>query len=62
MVRDLKVIEGSKGIFVAMPSRKVEKKEAAESAEAASVDHWDIVHPITPESREYFQKTVLDVN
>lgn len=59
VIRDLKVIEGSKGLFVAMPSRKIEKKEA-EAGDTGKADHRDIAHPITSECREYIQKTVLD--
>lgn len=60
VVRDLKVIEGSKGLFVAMPSRKIEKKESEVGIEVVKADHRDIAHPITSDCREYIQKTVLD--
>ena len=60
VVRDLKIIEGSKGLFVAMPSRKIEKKGDGESEDTAKVDHRDIAHPVTSDCRDYIQKTVLD--
>ncbi|HTL48171.1 MAG TPA: SpoVG family protein [Verrucomicrobiae bacterium] len=60
VIRDLKVIEGSKGLFVAMPSRKVEKRGDGELGDFGRVDHRDIAHPITSECREYIQKSVLD--
>jgi stage V sporulation protein G len=61
VVRNLKIIEGSKGLFVAMPSRKIEKKAGeSESVDGVHFDHRDIAHPITSECRDYIQKTVLD--
>lgn len=61
VVRNLKIIEGSKGLFVAMPSRKIEKRAGeAESGDAGLVDHRDIAHPITSECRDYIQTTVLE--
>jgi len=61
VVRDLKVIEGSKGLFVAMPSRRIEKKISEnDREEGGHFDHRDIAHPITAEYRDYIQKTVLD--
>jgi stage V sporulation protein G len=49
VVHDIKVIEGEKGLFVAMPSRK-------------STDgvFRDIAHPLNSETREYIQNLVLD--
>lgn len=61
VVRNLKIIEGSKGLFVAMPSRKIEKKAGeSDHGDSVQVDHRDIAHPITSECRDYIQKTVLD--
>ncbi|NLY55130.1 MAG: septation regulator SpoVG [Firmicutes bacterium] len=48
MVHDLRVIEGSNGLFVAMPARKL-----------SDGNYRDIAHPITPEAREMIQKMVL---
>ena len=48
VVRDLRVIEGQNGLFVAMPSRK-----------SSDGEYRDIAHPITAEAREMIQTTVL---
>ncbi|MCK5686723.1 septation regulator SpoVG [bacterium] len=49
VVHDLKVIEGNKGIFVAMPSKKIPNGE-----------YRDIAHPIKQEARDMIQQRVLD--
>lgn len=49
MVHDIKVIEGEKGLFIAMPSRK-----------AADGEYRDIAHPINSDTRERIQKLILD--
>ena len=41
VVHDIKVIEGEKGLFIAMPSRK-----------AADGEYRDIAHPINSETRD----------
>ncbi|MEG0153339.1 MAG: SpoVG family protein, partial [Cellulosilyticaceae bacterium] len=48
-VHDIKVIEGDKGRFIAMPSRKTLDGEFR-----------DIAHPINSETRDRIQKTVLE--
>lgn len=48
-VHDIKVIEGDKGLFIAMPSRKAKDGE-----------YRDIAHPINSDTREKLQKTILD--
>ena len=48
VVRDIRVIEGQNGLFVAMPSRKTPEG-----------DFRDIAHPITPEARELIQTAIL---
>ena len=48
VVRDIRVIEGQNGLFIAMPSRKTPDGEFR-----------DIAHPITPETREMIQKAIL---
>ncbi|MCL4520206.1 MAG: septation regulator SpoVG [Firmicutes bacterium] len=50
VIHDVKVVEGLKGLFVAMPSRKTPDGEFR-----------DVAHPITPEARQRIQKAVLDV-
>lgn len=49
VVHDLRVVEGDKGLFVAMPSRKLPNGE-----------YRDIAHPINTETRETVQTAVLD--
>ena len=48
VVHDIKIIEGEKGMFIAMPSKK-------------SLDGTfrDIVHPINTETRERLQEVIL---
>ncbi|AVX19267.1 MULTISPECIES: septation regulator SpoVG [Carboxydocella] len=49
VVHDIKVVEGQKGLFVAMPSRKT------------SEGHYrDIAHPITSDFRQLISQVVLD--
>ena len=47
-VHDIKVIEGEKGLFIAMPSRK-----------AADGDYRDIAHKINQSTRERIQSLIL---
>lgn len=49
VVHDIKVIEGDKGLFIAMPSKK-----------AADGEYRDIAHPITSATRDFIQKTILE--
>ena len=49
VVRGLKVIEGKDGLFVCMPSRKLEDGT-----------YKDIAHPITNEFRQQLEKQILD--
>ena len=49
VVHDIKVIEGEKGLFIAMPSRK-----------ATDGEYRDIAHPINSETRDRIQKIILD--
>ena len=48
VVHDIKVIEGEKGLFIAMPSRK-----------AADGEYRDIAHPINSGTRERIQQLIL---
>ena len=48
VVHDIKVIEGEKGVFIAMPSRK-----------AADGEYRDIAHPINSETRDRIQNIIL---
>lgn len=49
VIHDIKVIEGEKGLFIAMPSRK-----------AGDGEYRDIAHPINSDTRERVQKVILD--
>ena len=49
VVHDIKVIEGEKGLFIAMPSRK-----------AADGEYRDIAHPINSDTRERLQRLILE--
>lgn len=49
VVHDIKVIEGEKGLFIAMPSRK-----------ATDGEYRDIAHPINSETRDRIQKMILE--
>ena len=48
VVHDIKVIEGEKGLFIAMPSKK-----------AADGEYRDIAHPINSGTRDTIQKMIL---
>jgi stage V sporulation protein G len=48
VVHDVKVVEGTNGLFVAMPSRKTPEGEFR-----------DIAHPISSAAREIIQTAVL---
>ena len=48
VVHDIKVIEGEKGLFIAMPSKK-----------SLDGEYRDIVHPINSGTRERIQTTIL---
>ncbi len=49
VVHDLRVVNGDKGLFVAMPSRKL-----------PNGDFRDICHPINTDTRTSIQQAVLD--
>jgi stage V sporulation protein G len=49
VVHDIKVIEGEKGLFIAMPSKK-----------ATDGEYRDIAHPINSSTRERIQATILE--
>lgn len=48
VVHDIKVIEGEKGMFIAMPSRK-----------ASDGEYRDIAHPINSATRDFIQTMIL---
>jgi len=49
IVRDLKVIEGHKGLFVSMPSRR--RKDGS---------FRDIVHPLNSETRKMIEDLIIE--
>jgi len=49
VVHDIKIVEGERGLFIAMPSRKTN-----------SGDFRDIAHPVTSDARERIQAAVLE--
>ena len=49
VVHDIKVIEGEKGLFIAMPSKK-----------AMDGEYRDIAHPINSDTRERIQELILE--
>lgn len=49
VVHDIKIIEGEKGLFIAMRSRK-----------AADGEYRDIAHPINSDTRDRIQKLILE--
>ena len=49
VLHDIKVIEGEKGLFIAMPSRK-----------ATDGEYRDIAHPINSGTRDRIQRIILD--
>lgn len=48
VVHDIKIIEGEKGMFIAMPSRR-----------ASDGEYRDIAHPINTATRERLQNMIL---
>lgn len=49
VVHDIKIIEGEKGLFIAMPSRK-----------GSDGEYRDVAHPINSETREKIQDYILE--
>ena len=49
VIHDIKVIEGEKGLFIAMPSKK-----------ATDGEYRDIAHPINSQTRESIQNIILE--
>jgi stage V sporulation protein G len=49
VVHDIKIIDGEKGLFIAMPSRKT-----------AEGEYRDIAHPISSETRTRIQDLILE--
>lgn len=49
VVHDIKIIDGEKGLFIAMPSRR-----------STDGEYRDIAHPINSETRDMIQNIVLE--
>jgi len=49
VVHDIKIIEGDRGLFIAMPSKK-----------GSNGEYRDIAHPINSETRTRLQELILD--
>ena len=49
VVHNVKIIEGSSGLFIAMPSRKT-----------ANGEYKDVAHPISPDFRNAIQSKILE--
>lgn len=49
VIRDLKIIKGHEGLFVAMPSKK--RKDG---------QFKDIAHPLNQETRDHIEKCIFD--
>ena len=49
VVHDIKVIEGEKGLFIAMPSKK-----------SLDGEYRDIAHPINSDTRDSIQNIILE--
>ena len=49
VVHDIKVIEGDKGLFIAMPSRR-----------SSDGEYRDVAHPIDTSTRERLQAVILE--
>ena len=50
VIHDIKIIEGDKGLFIAMPSRR-----------ASEGGYKDIAHPIRSTTREQMQTLILNM-
>lgn len=48
-IHDIRIIEGENGLFIAMPSRPI-----------PTGGYKDVAHPINTETRQMFEKAILD--
>ena len=48
-IHDIRIIDGEKGLFTAMPSRKT-----------SSGEYRDVAHPITSDCRQLFNDAILE--
>ena len=47
VIHNIRIIEGNKGLFIAMPSKKIEDK------------FFDLVNPINSETRKMFEEEIM---
>lgn len=57
VIKDIRIVEGSKGLFVAMPSREKRVKNADPNAKK---EYIDIAHPISAEARETLINAIME--
>ena len=53
VVHDIKIIDGEKGLFISMPSRKIKDKDGNEK-------YVDVAHPLDAEVRKQLTKSILE--
>lgn len=53
-IHGIKILEGEKGLFVAFPSERRVNKEND------SVSFSDVVHPVNQETRDIFEKAIIE--
>jgi stage V sporulation protein G len=49
VIKNIKLIEGNKGLFIAMPSRKISPEKKV-----------DICNPLNQETRKMFEEAIID--
>lgn len=49
VIHDLKILEGESGLFIAMPSKKMQDGT-----------YRDVAHPINRETRKYVESVIID--
>lgn len=54
VIHDIRIIDGDKGLFVAMPSR------AAQTNQYGEIQYLDVAHPINQSMRIRLQKAILE--
>ena len=61
IIRDIRIVEGKNGLFIQMPSKRVNRtpKETEETEERVS-NYVDIVHPINKETRTMFEDAIFE--
>jgi stage V sporulation protein G len=49
IIRDMKIIDGTNGLFLAMPAKRM-----------MDGTYWDLVHPLDKDTRDQLEQVVLD--